>query len=428
MFEGRTSGQARLKDVIEECRRRLKEEPADTVVVLRLADALASAGQAREAVQVLNRTGSRLQKAGKFVEAVAVYKKVAELDPRAEVTVSFLSQIELKKIQEAAAKVGAAEISAPAATRAIPAGPATSVTAESAAATGTADGEATRAGKAERRKKAEKVHELRQGIPLLKDVPPFLFDLVLEKIRLRTLAPGEALFSEGDAGGSLFFVATGELVGTTKADTGASVRLFSLGPGDVAGVVSFLSEVPRTATVVARTRVDVLELDRNALTSLSKKHRQISDALSRLYAERVLGGVLARSRFFGRLPASDRDAIARRLKPATAKPGEVVIREGATDSGVFLVRRGALRVTVRRGAREVALALLQPHDIFGDVGTMKALPRTASVAAITETELLRLSAPDLHALLAQRPELSAVLEEIQRERFLKNEATLAREP
>ncbi len=404
LFEGRTSGEARLKETVEECRRRLRDDPGDAAAVLRLADALASGGDSREAVQVLNRAGPRLQKAGKLVEAIAVYKKVEELDPKAEVTSSFLSQIELKKILDATSK------------------------AQAKAETPGADGSAAPppAEMAERRRKSEKVHALRKEIPLLKDIPPFLFELVLEKIHLRTLATGERLFAEGDEGSSLSFVAAGELVVSAKGDDGAPVLLGLLGPGDVAGEISFLSGVPRTATVQARTRVDLLELDRNALTPLVKKHRHVADALSRLFAERVLDGVLARSRLFGHLPRSDRDALARRLKPVAAKPGEVVIREGASDAGLYLVRRGAVRVTVRRGTREVALALLTPHEFFGDLATVRSRPRTASVAAVTDTELLWLAGPDLLALLAQRPELAAVLEEIQLERFGRNAETLSR--
>lgn len=401
LFEGRSASDARLKEIVEQCRHRLKDEPGDTAAVLRLADALASSGDPREAVGILTRTGPRLQKGGRLLEAIAVYKKVVELDPRAEVTSSFLAQIELKKLLEEASKAAGAA-------------------SEAAAAPPSA-------GVAERRRKSEKVHALRQEVPLLKDIPPFLFELVLEKIRLRTLAPGERLFVEGDEGSTLAFVALGELAATAKGDDGSTIRLGILGPGDVAGEISFLSGVLRTATVEARMRSEVLELDRNALTPLVKKHRHVADAISRLFAERVLDGVLARSRLFGRLPRTDRVALARRLKPVAVRPGDVVIREGAADSGLYLVQRGAVRVTVRRGARDVALALLTPHDFFGDLATVRSSPRTASVTAVTETELLWLSGPDLLALLSQRPELRTVLEEIQLERFGRNAEKLAKE-
>jgi CRP/FNR family transcriptional regulator len=88
------------------------------------------------------------------------------------------------------------------------------------------------------------------------------------------------------------------------------------------------------------------------------------------------------------------------------------------------VKRGAVRVTTKRGTRDIALTLLTPHDFFGDLASVRSRPRTASVTAVTETELLWLSGPDLLALLAQRPELSAALEEIQLERFVKNAETL----
>jgi CRP-like cAMP-binding protein len=407
LFEGRTSGDDRLKEVVEECRRRLREEPGDVSAALRLADALSAGGQRREAVQILNRVGPRLQKAGRLVEAIAVYKKVEELDPGAEVTSSFLSHLALKQIREAASKKAA-----PAASR--------------QAAPATSPAQAPDPGKLEWQRKKEKAHALRQGIPLLKDVPPFLFELVLEKIRLRTFGPGETLFREGEEGSSLFFVAAGEILVSAKGDSGEPVLLGLLGPGDVAGEISFLDGVARTATLTARTRADLLELDRNAIAPLAKKHRNIAEALSRLHGERVLDGVLARSRLFGHLPRTDRDVLARRLKPVTAKAGDVLVREGAADAGVFLVRRGAVRVTVRRGTDDVALATLTPHDFFGDLATVRSRPRTATVTALADTELLWLAGPDLLVLLGQRPELAAALEEIQLERFTRNAETLTK--
>ena len=400
LFDGKAGGDARRKEVVEECRRRLRDDPSDVAAVLRLAEALDATGGRREAVQVHNRVGPRLQKAGKLLEAIAVYKKVAALDPKAELTSSFLSHIELKKLLDAAARL------------APPAPPA---------------GGEPPAEVVERRRKSERVHAIRQEIPLLKDVPPFLFEVLLEKIHLRSLAPGDTLFREGDEGSALFFVASGELLVSAKGDLGDPVLLGLLGQGDVAGEISFLSGVPRTATVTARAPADLLELDRNAIAPLVKKHRHVADALSRLFAERVLDGVLARSRLFGVLPRPDRDALARRLKPVSAKAGGVVVREGENDAGLYLVRRGAVRVTVRRGERDVALALLTPHDFFGDLGTVRGGPRTASVTAVSETELLWLSGPDLLALLAHRPALGAALREIQLERWVRNEETLGKE-
>lgn len=401
LFGSRPAVDARLGEAVEECRKRLRADPADGAAALRLADLLSGADGRAEAIGILNRVGARLRKAGRLVEAIAVFKKVEALDPRAEVTSSYLSILELKKLQEAEGHARPSATPFP--------------------ETRTVDPVAD-----ERRRKSARVHSLRREVPLLRDVPAFLFELVLEKIRLLSLAPGAALFTEGEPGGTLFFVATGEIETAARGDAGAPVPLEKHHTGDVLGVVPFLSGVPHPETAVALTHADLLGLDRAALAPLVKKHREIADALSRLFSERVLDGALARSRLFGLLPRRDREAVARRMRPLTVKAGEVVLREGEPGGDAFLVRSGALRVTTRLGARELALALLLPHELFGDVASLRHGPRTATVTAVTECELLRLPASDLLAVLAAHPGLAPALEEIQLERFTRNAAKLAK--
>lgn len=401
LFESRPAGDARLREAVEECRKRLQADPADGAAALRLADLLSGSNGREEAVRTLNRVGARLRKAGRLVEAIAVFKKVEALDPRAEITSSYLSILELKKLQEAD------ERSRP---PAIP----------------VAEGAAGDPAAAGRRKKSERVHSLRKEVPLLRDVPAFLFELVLEKIHLTALEAGATLFTEGESGGTLFFVATGEVETVVRGDAGKPVPLERHRTGDVLGVVPFLSGVPHPDTAVARSHVDLLGLDRAALAPLVKKHREIADALSRLFTERVLDGALARSRLFGLLPRRDREAVARRMRPLTVKAGAVVLREGEPGGDAFLVRSGALRVTTRHAGRELALALLTPHELFGDVASLRHGPRTATVTAVTECELLRLAASDLLAVLAAHPELAPALEEIQLDRFTRNAEKLAK--
>ena len=402
LFESRPSGDARLAEAVEECRKRLRADPADGAAALRLADLLSAPDGRAEAIGILNRVGARLRKAGRLVEAIAVFKKVEALDPRAEITSSYLSILELKKLREAQEKGRPPAIPV-------------------------ADGASVDPAATDRRRKSERVHSLRKEVPLLRDVPAFLFELVLEKIRLSSHETGATLFAEGEPGGTLFFVATGEVETVVRGDAGAPVPLELHRTGDVLGVVSFLSGVPHPATAVARTRVDLLGLDRAALAPLVKKHREIADALSRLFAERVLDGALARSRLFGLLSRRDREAVARRMHPLTVKAGAVVLREGEPGGDAFLVRSGALRVTTRHGGRELALALLTPHELFGDVASLRHGPRTATVTAVTECELLRLAASDLLAVLAAHPELAPALEEIQLDRFTRNAEKLVKE-
>ncbi|HMM33526.1 MAG TPA: hypothetical protein PKA62_02150, partial [Thermoanaerobaculia bacterium] len=59
LFGGRPAGDARLGEAVEECRKRLRADPADGAAALRLADLLSASDGRAEAVGILNRVGAR---------------------------------------------------------------------------------------------------------------------------------------------------------------------------------------------------------------------------------------------------------------------------------------------------------------------------------------------------------------------------------
>jgi CRP-like cAMP-binding protein len=264
--------------------------------------------------------------------------------------------------------------------------------------------------------KKEAVHGATVGIPLLRDIPPLLIDLVLQRINLITLAPGEVLYREGSEGNSVFFVVQGTLVVTARHDLGTEVVLRTIRDGEAVGEASFLTGLPRYATVTAREQSNILELDHNALAPIARKHRPLADALNRLYEERVLIAALARSRVFGVLPEAERRQLTKKLETVAVPAGTLVVREGTPAKNAYVVKRGAFRLTFRSGDREVAVALLRPHEVFGDLAEGREPLQAESVTAVTDSELLRLASEDLAALRSRSMQLSVALDALRLER------------
>ncbi len=447
LFPDRPKGEPQaLKEAIEASRKRLNENPADTGAVLKLADDLAGSGRKAEAVQLLNRHGPIVQSRGRLEEAVSIYRKVSQLDPNCTLSSStFLSQLELKKILEAGKQDRAAT---PPASAPPPSGtftssgpespppasgsfarPAQSVApppsgsfarpAQSAALPPSGSfalpGPARPDDSGWNRKK-EAVHSVRAGIPLLRDIPPDLIELVLEWIRLVPLAPGEVLFREGSEGSSVYFVVRGTLGLTSRNDLGTEVLLRTARDGDSIGEASFLTGLPHYATVTAWEPSNLLELDHNLLAPITRMHRPLADALNRVYEERVLGAALARSRVFGVLAETERRQLTRRLETLAVPAGTSVVRQGAPAKGSYIVKRGAFRVTFRSGEREVAVSLLRPHEAFGDLGEGPEEPQAESVTAVAESELLCLSSADLADFRSRNPPLAATLDTLRFDR------------
>ncbi len=121
-----------------------------------------------------------------------------------------------------------------------------------------------------------------------------LFQVIPSKDRVR-LAPrfklvelkagGQAL-GEGERGGALFLVKSGavEVRATLR---GEALVLARLGRHQFFGEVSFLTGVPRTATVHAVEPTELLKIEEAELRDLVRHHPFLKDVLSRYHLDRV---------------------------------------------------------------------------------------------------------------------------------------------
>ncbi|MGE0028099.1 MAG: FAD-dependent oxidoreductase [Thermoleophilia bacterium] len=99
--------------------------------------------------------------------------------------------------------------------------------------------------------------------------------------------PGEVVFEEGDSGDSLFMILSGDVEVVKRFDDGPAV-VGALGAGEYFGEMALLGRRPRSATVRARTALDVLVLpgaDFSALTGSLPEFRKGFEEIARLRAE-----------------------------------------------------------------------------------------------------------------------------------------------
>ncbi|MBV9486913.1 MAG: cyclic nucleotide-binding domain-containing protein, partial [Frankiaceae bacterium] len=83
--------------------------------------------------------------------------------------------------------------------------------------------------------------------------------------------------------------------------------------------------------------------------------------------------------------------------------GMVVVQKGDPADAFYVCVDGSLAVTAGRGRRGELLAMLGPDSYFGEIGIIEGVPRTATVAAVTDCTLLRVSAEDFRDALTDAP-------------------------
>ena len=117
---------------------------------------------------------------------------------------------------------------------------------------------------------------------------------------------------------------------------------------------------------------------------------------------------------FAGLPPARIEAAARQLVAVPVEAGEVVVCQGDAADRFYVVDAGTLRVTKQRDGKEVGLRELGPGALFGEIGLLRNVPRTATVTATTPGVLYALDAEAFGELVGSGPGLSSRLLDLYR--------------
>lgn len=124
---------------------------------------------------------------------------------------------------------------------------------------------------------------------------------------------------------------------------------------------------------------------------------------------------------FSELSSSAFGAVLNALKLRRARPGETILAEGEPGQSFFVLARGEVRVTKHLATGgDVELATLHEGAIFGEMALVSAAPRSATVTALGDADLLEFDRDALAATAREVGTLAAALDKFARERLLHN--------
>jgi CRP-like cAMP-binding protein len=120
--------------------------------------------------------------------------------------------------------------------------------------------------------------------------------------------------------------------------------------------------------------------------------------------------LLRRVPVFSSLGAEELERVAQVAVPRRFAAGQVVFREGDESDTCYIVRAGQARATRRHtDGRTIALATFGPGDIFGELAMFDRERRSATVEAVTDTEVVAILGADMRRLLHEHPDISIKL-------------------
>ena len=125
--------------------------------------------------------------------------------------------------------------------------------------------------------------------------------------------------------------------------------------------------------------------------------------------------------FLTGLPLAERAALLSGAHTARFRLGEVIFKEGEPAGGLYFVRSGRVRLTVRRNGREVVLGTARTGDTVGELAAVDGGPRTATARAIEATTADYVPREVFAASLAAAPSAATRLIRLMAQRLRKTD-------
>jgi CRP-like cAMP-binding protein len=121
------------------------------------------------------------------------------------------------------------------------------------------------------------------------------------------------------------------------------------------------------------------------------------------------------------LPASDFISVFSEIKLVRVPPGALIIKEGDAGYSFYLLARGTVWVG-KKGANQadIELARLHAGSVFGEMALLSTSPRTATVRAISDCDLLEFNSESLASTSKNTAGVARALTAFTQERLVSN--------
>jgi small-conductance mechanosensitive channel/CRP-like cAMP-binding protein len=108
---------------------------------------------------------------------------------------------------------------------------------------------------------------------------------------------------------------------------------------------------------------------------------------------------------FAPLTDEETQQLAETVEAKIFSNGEKIVRRGQEGKSMFVIHHGSVKVQINEDGKIKVLRNLSEGDFFGEMGLFTGEPRTATVVATEETEVLEIKHTCLKPVLEANPEL-----------------------
>ena len=248
---------------------------------------------------------------------------------------------------------------------------------------------------------------LLQRMPLFATMKEDELHLLCSLLHPEHVAAGKAIIRQGEPGDKFYIIQGGHVEVAVRDERGVTEVVNKLDRGDYFGELALLHDAPRNATCRAAVPTDVLSLSRQDFDRLVKARFALREKVDASIARVDL---LRKMPLFAELDAQQVQRIAAEMKEETFAAGAAILRQGEIGETFHVIQSGRVQVTVTQDGEEKVIAERGPGEYLGEIALLLAVPRTATVTALTPVQVLTMHKRDFDQLVSKHLYVSRGLE------------------
>ncbi|MCP4284071.1 MAG: cyclic nucleotide-binding domain-containing protein [Gammaproteobacteria bacterium] len=269
---------------------------------------------------------------------------------------------------------------------------------------------------------------LRNHSPLLASLDDETINTLVDQTEQVEFAPGELVMGRGELADRAYLVLEGDLAVLIDRDWGEARILEKVGVGDLAGELELLSGERRLAEIRALEPCRLLSLSPEILGSLIESHPNVWQFIADTSKTKICRLLLSRhlSELFGTANTKMSDPLAQleaenqwlnfeheilrqieeKVDWVTLNRGDFLFHQGDRAEGAYVLVSGILQVRIRdENDREWVISEFNPGEIVGEFALITEQDRIASILAIRDCELFRLSREVFTQIIEKYPQI-----------------------
>ncbi|MBD3288927.1 cyclic nucleotide-binding domain-containing protein [candidate division KSB1 bacterium] len=122
---------------------------------------------------------------------------------------------------------------------------------------------------------------------------------------------------------------------------------------------------------------------------------------------------LKKFNLFENISHDELENISDKVSDNEVKKRDIVYLEGDTGENLYFLKKGRVKISrVNEAGKEITLTMLEPGEIFGELGLFDDQPRQTTATALEDSLICMMRRADFEQLMSNKPELGFKLSKL----------------